>query len=89
MCCPRGNSVESEPFIKACGDAFKKCSTADCVRDDVGNAFDTNWPIGRYKFCPNQMTLMVTSKRENWAVSGFGVQYFSDNFFYCIAYCTP
>ena len=84
MCGPLdGNVVNYSTLANSCRNALNNCFTADCVRDDVSNAFYG----GRYKFCPNRMNLYVTS--GSWAAWAYGLEYFSGNTFDCIAYCTP
>ena len=84
MCGPReGYIVVADLLSNACRKAMRNCSTADCVRDDVSNAFYG----GYYKFCPNRMNLLVTSGW--WAAWAYGEVYYTGIPFDCIAYCTP
>ena len=77
------NKVNYSTLTTSCSNAMRKCSTAECIRAYVQGAFDERI----YKFCPNQMNLMVTAKI--WASSGYGIEHHSGDPYDCIAYCVP
>merc|ERR1712136_306084 len=77
------NQVNSSVLSTSCSNALRNCYSASCVRDYVKGAFDDRI----YKFCPNNMNLLVTA--ESWASWAYGLAYYTSSTYDCVAYCVP
>ena len=73
----RSNKVNYSILATSCSNALENCSSATnsafCVRDYVVDAFHDRL----YKFCPNEMNLLVTA--GDWASYAYGLEYYSSS----------
>ena len=79
-----GETVNKSILSASCSNALSNCSSVTCILDYVVGAFKDRI----FKFCPNEMNLLVT--QIGWSSYAYGLEYFSpDDKLNCVAYCVP
>ena len=77
--------INSSILEDSCLHAEAKCgdSSPDCYVDYINDAFDERL----FKFCRNDMNLMITpNDSASWSLVN-GIDYFKLSNYWCIAYC--
>ena len=89
MCAERDSDagkVDKSILTTSCTNAMKNCSSAECIKDYVTDAFNDRL----YRFCDsNTMNVMITPHKWGSYASGLEYVNVTDNekSYACIAYC--
>ena len=89
MCGKRDSNVgkvDKSILTTSCSNAMKNCSSDNCIKDYVKDAFENRL----YKFCNSGFNVMITP--HNWGSFAYGLEYVrglaaNEKSYYCIAYC--
>ena len=78
--------VDKSILTTSCSNAMKNCSSDECIKEYVSDAFDNRL----YKFCDSNMDVMITPHK--WGSFAHGLEYVkgvaaNGKSYSCIAYC--
>ena len=82
----KDGKVDKSILATSCSNAMKNCSSDNCIREYVKDAFRNRL----YKFCNSDFNVMITP--HNWGSFAYGLEYVrglaaNEKSYYCIAYC--